>query len=258
MMADAAEVATEAFGVLANTVGEVAEAYITIKDAIEDWGNVSDRVSTDVSNNYLGTAGAFKKAYDEHERFASDTQVGMNTIVDKTSQVNKAIAHMPTTWSEAAPKAEDAGQQIASSLESPLNDAVKDSTQYGADFADGVASGMQGKVGVVSNAANILANAIRNVLHFSRPDEGPLREYEKWMPDMVKGLSQGIYDNLWRIEDASSEVAARLAAPQMIANYNGGINIAVNAAQGQSANEVANAVMVKIQEATNRRNAVWA
>ena len=75
---------------------------------------------------------------------------------------------------------------------------------------------------------------------------------------MVKGLSQGIYDNLWRIEDASSEVAARLAAPQMIANYNGGINIAVNAAQGQSANEVANAVMVKIQEATNRRNAVWA
>lgn len=258
MMADAAEVATEAFGVLANTVGEVAEAYITIKNAIEDWGNVSDRVSTDVSNNYLGTAGAFKKAYDEHERFASDAQVGMDTIIDKTSQVNKSIAHMPTTWTEAAPLAKNAGQEIADSLEKPLNDAVSDSNQYGADFVDGLANGMQGKVGVLSYAANTLANAIRNVLHFSRPDEGPLKEYEQWMPDMVKGLSRGIYDNLWRIEDASTEVASRLAAPQMIANYNGGINIAVNAAQGQSANEVANAVMVKIQEATNRRNAVWA
>ena len=27
-------------------------------------------------------------------------------------------------------------------------------------------------------------------MHFSRPDVGPLRDYETWMPDMVQGLSK--------------------------------------------------------------------
>ena len=37
---------------------------------------------------------------------------------------------------------------------------------------------------------NGLASKIASYLHFSRPDVGPLREYEKWMPDMVEGLSK--------------------------------------------------------------------
>ena len=258
LMADAAKVATEAFGVLAGTVGQVAEAYVTIKGAIEDWGNVADRVTTDVSNHYIGTAGAFKRAYDEHDRFASGTQKGMDTIINKTSQVNKSIANMPTTWSAGAPKAQAAGQTLANSLQQPLNSAVGDSSRYGADFANGLASGMNSRVGVVSYAASTLANAIRSVLHFSRPDVGPLHDYEKWMPDMVAGLSEGIYENLWRIQDASKAVAATLAAPQMVANYNGGISMTVNAAPGQNAQEVADEVMTRIQRATQRRVAVWA
>lgn len=258
LMADAAKVATEAFGILASTVGEVAEAYVTIKGAIEDWGSVADRVTTDVSNHYLGTAGSFKKAYDEHERFASGSQQGMDTIINKTTQVNKSIAKMPTTWSAAAPQAQAAGQTIANSLQQPMNSAVSSSSRYGADFANGLASGINSRVGVVSYAANTLANAIRSVLHFSKPDVGPLRDYETWMPDMIAGLSEGIYDNLWRIQDASKAVAASLAAPQMVANYNGGISMTVNAAPGQNAQEVADEVMARIQRATQRRVAVWA
>ena len=75
---------------------------------------------------------------------------------------------------------------------------------------------------------------------------------------MMQGFEKGILDNLWRVEDASKAVAATIAAPQMVATYNGGINMTVNAAPGQSAQQVADEVMNRIQRATQRRVAVWA
>ena len=47
-------------------------------------------------------------------------------------------------------------------------------------------------IGAVGDAVAGVANKIKNFLHFSRPDEGPLREYEEWMPDMINGLSASL------------------------------------------------------------------
>ena len=35
-----------------------------------------------------------------------------------------------------------------------------------------------------------VADTIASFIHFSRPDTGPLREYETWMPDMMAGLAR--------------------------------------------------------------------
>ena len=258
LMAGAAKVAADAFGTLAKTVGVVAEAYVTIKGAVEDWGNVSDRVSTDVSNNYLGMAGAFKKSYDEHQRFASGTQKGMDTIKNKTTDVNKAIAGMPVAWAAGIPAAASAGEGMANAVRRPLTDIVRESATWGSHAGAGFASGINTQVPVVASAAARVANAVRQVMAFTRPEKGPLHEYEQWMPHMMQGFEKGILDNLWRVEDASKAVAATIAAPQMVATYNGGINMTVNAAPGQSAQQVADEVMNRIQRATQRRVAVWA
>lgn len=258
LMAGAAKVAADAFGTLAKTVGVVAEAYVTIKGAVEDWGNVSDRVSADVSNNYLGMAGAFKKSYDEHQRFASGTQKGMDTIKNKTTDVNKAIAGMPVAWAAGIPAAASAGEGMANAVRRPLTDIVRESATWGSHAGAGFASGINTQVPVVASAAARVANAVRQVMKFTRPEKGPLHEYEQWMPHMMQGFEKGILDNLWRVEDASKAVAATIAAPQMVATYNGGINMTVNAAPGQSAQQVADEVMNRIQRATQRRVAVWA
>ena len=258
LMAGAAKVAADAFGTLAKTVGVVAEAYVTIKGAVEDWGNVSDRVSTDVSNDYLGMAGSYKKAYDEHQRFASGTQTGLDTIKNKTTDVNKAIAGMPVAWAAGIPAAASAGEGMANAVRRPLTDIVRESATWGSHAGAGFASGINTQVPVVASAAARVANAVRQVMKFTRPEKGPLHEYEQWMPHMMQGFEKGILDNLWRVEDASKAVAATIAAPQMVATYNGGINMTVNAAPGQSAQQVADEVMNRIQRATQRRVAVWA
>ena len=78
---------------------------------------------------------------------------------------------------------------------------------WGKDFIDGLASGIRDAIGSVTDAVEGVADKIRSFLHFSRPDEGPLREYEKWMPDFMQGMARGIYESIPQIAKAASMVA---------------------------------------------------
>ena len=59
----------------------------------------------------------------------------------------------------------------------------------------------------VGDAAKSVANKIKSFLHFSRPDEGPLRDYETWMPDMVEGMSKSLQNASPQIENQAKMLA---------------------------------------------------
>lgn len=63
---------------------------------------------------------------------------------------------------------------------------------WGVDMVQGIANGIKGAIRYVTDAVSGVADKIKSFLHFSRPDEGPLVEYESWMPDMVEGLSDSL------------------------------------------------------------------
>lgn len=63
---------------------------------------------------------------------------------------------------------------------------------WGVDMIKGIANGIRGAIHYVTDAVSGVADKIKSFLHFSRPDEGPLAEYESWMPDMVEGLSESL------------------------------------------------------------------
>lgn len=63
---------------------------------------------------------------------------------------------------------------------------------WGVDMVKGIANGIRNAIHHVTSAVTDVANKIKSFLHFSRPDEGPLAEYETWMPDMVDGLSDSL------------------------------------------------------------------
>lgn len=67
--------------------------------------------------------------------------------------------------------------------------------QWGKDFLDGLVNGIKEKITAVTDAIKGVANKIKSFLHFSVPDEGPLTDYESWMPDFMKGLAIGIDEN---------------------------------------------------------------
>ena len=93
--------------------------------------------------------------------------------------------------------------------------------QWGKDMIQGLVNGIKSATSWVTDAVEGVGNTIRSFLHFSRPDEGPLADYETWVPDMMDGLRAGMLSNLTKVQDASRQVASALAGaflPQDI-NY---------------------------------------
>lgn len=74
--------------------------------------------------------------------------------------------------------------------------------QWGKDLISGFIDGIIGNVGNLINSVKNVAATIASYLHFSRPDVGPLRDYEAWMPDMMQGMASTLRANVYRLTDA--------------------------------------------------------
>lgn len=88
----------------------------------------------------------------------------------------------------------------------------KEALQWGADIIGGIVDGIKGAIGKVGEAAKGIADKIKSFLHFSVPDEGPLTDYESWMPDFMGGLAKGISDNKDAVLDKVKELAGGISA----------------------------------------------
>ena len=217
-----------------------------------------------------------QKMDEKGKGFVEDFATGMH---NNNGLMGVAAAHLVDTFyadvAEEKGKATLAGQNITESMatgmatgKSGVIDAAEEvqmsafavwnennqAEQYGADFVSGFATGMHRNNGLVANAAAQIAQTIKEWLHFSRPDVGPLRDYETWMPDFVGGLARTMKESEWMLADASQDLAQTINNNTVTNN----ITMTVNGAAGQNVNDLANVVMLKIQQATDRRSAVWA
>ena len=88
--------------------------------------------------------------------------------------------------------------------------------RWGADIINGIVNGIRSCIGAVANAVTDVANTIRAHLHFSVPDEGPLTDFESWMPDFMGGLAEGIEKSRGLVKAAVNSVATdMIISPQM-------------------------------------------
>ena len=130
---------------------------------------------------------------------------------------------------------------------------------YGSELISGFADGISSGIEWVKNAASSVADTVSAWLHFSRPDVGPLREYDEWMPDLMNGLAQGIEKNKDKVTEALGSLTSDMTTSfDVTANASGlfdagvgyaqntttigAITIEVNARDGQSAADIADEI----------------
>lgn len=101
---------------------------------------------------------------------------------------------------------------------------------WGADLVTGLANGITNGGGIIAKAVSWIGGIIKGFLHFSRPDEGPLREYEKWMPDMIQGMADGIRDNAYLLQEAAADLGGKLKMQLQydVGSANGFAQVATN------------------------------
>ena len=105
--------------------------------------------------------------------------------------------------------------------------------KWGGDVIDGIVDGIRSKIDKVTQAAKDVAGKIKSFLHFSRPDEGPLTDYETWMPDFVGGLARTLRGNRGILAKAVTDVSSAL-------NIRPSIRTSVNSMGSNKAGNVVN------------------
>ena len=91
------------------------------------------------------------------------------------------------------------------------------------DMINGFVDGILSSMSKVADAVKNVAATITSYMHFSRPDVGPLREYESWMPDFMRGLAGGIDANSWRVEDAVDRLTRKMGIELTAAQTGGAV-----------------------------------
>ncbi len=155
-------------------------------------------------------AGAFKLLYDNCEGFRNF----VNGFVEKVVDAFTGFA------SDIKERAVSIGTHITDGIEVAI-DYIRDlphkMTEWGKDMIDGFVAGIKSKLSNVENAVIGIGNKIKSFLHFSRPDEGPLRDYETWMPDFIGRMAEQIEQQKGKITNAVQSMAGEMKFTPAIA-----------------------------------------
>ena len=77
-----------------------------------------------------------------------------------------------------------------------------------------IVNGIKSCISAVGDTVSAVADKIKSFLHFSVPDEGPLTDYESWMPDFMKGLANGIEKSKGMVTKATHPKQVTGSAPR--------------------------------------------
>lgn len=145
-------------------------------------------------------------------------------------------------------------------IKNKFKSIIKEAKEWGSDFIDGFKQGILNRIKSLFSVVTSIPKKIRKLLHFSRPDEGPLRDYETWMPDMMDGLAKGIRDNAFKVEDEVKSLASKMnvnayskASIAQTLSANSSTVIHLNVVSELDGRQVSKAVSQSITRSANSR-----
>lgn len=222
---------------------EAYNAALAARNAIEDEGSVA----------WANAETALRAAEAEMEAAAAK----VIALEDAQTKLTDAIQAGEDQIQKYASEYEEAVTGIASLMNNAGYNA-------GANYGEGLARGISAKKNRVAAAAEELARGVivqgNRTLEISSPSKAAKRMGEFWDEGLVIGLQSGTRD----VSSASQEVAQTVMQSSPVTNNNvttnnthsvGGIYVTVNAADGQNAEDIAEVVMNRIQEAVEREEA---
>lgn len=213
-------------------------------------GSIAQGVKNDISIKIGALVGGLSSIWESIRNGASRAWDGIKSTISQTaSNIGKTVVNGFKSMVNGIGSAlSSVGDVIKSGFDSAVNfltSLPQNALNWGRDFIQGFVDGINQKIGAVVDAAKGIAEKIRSFLHFSRPDVGPLRFYEQWMPDFIDGLAKGMKENAWKITKASEMLAGRITAPITDAG-----NTSVSATIGS--NDI-NRMVAAISSATERQ-----
>lgn len=176
----------------------ISEVIVALKDFVRavDW----EAVGTVIYTALMTIRGAFMRAY-----------YIVKSVIDSLIWLGGVFEELPSKVEARREGIATKFEEIKTAIKTKFEELIESAKNWGKDMIDGFINGIKSKIDAVKSAVSGIASTVRGYLHFSRPDVGPLRDYEKWMPDMVEGLRRTLSASSYKLENAVGGLANGMA-----------------------------------------------
>lgn len=130
-----------------------------------------------------------------------------NTVMSK---INAVINFVRNAVNLVKSTISDMVNGITSTITGLLTKAWNWGSDFINGFKDGIKSGVQG----ILNEVTSMAQGVKDLIHFSEPDKGPLKDFNSWPRDMMRQYAEGIENGRYLVQKAVSDVTADVAMMQ--------------------------------------------
>jgi len=124
----------------------------------------------------------------------------MRLGVDILAQVLKGIINHISHIGETV-------QTVFGKLKEEFSGFGEKAKEWGKDMLQGFIDGIKAKIQGLKDAVKSVTKEIADKLHFSVPEDGPLADADKWMPDFMDLLASGIDTNKFKVTNAIDGLA---------------------------------------------------
>lgn len=196
-------------GIIAGIIAAITAVILVFQNwgsIVEFFSNLFDSAISSVKSCFESAVSSIDSGIKSVIKFFNDLKtkilISLSNIIDNVvSFASNMYSNAVSAGSNFVNGVMEFIFSLPSQIASVLGNLASSAFNWGKDMINGFINGIKSMIGNVVSAVKNVADTITSWLHFSRPDVGPLREYEKWMPDMMKGLAKGIRDNRHLVTD---------------------------------------------------------
>jgi TP901 family phage tail tape measure protein len=233
------------FTTIWNTIKTVITTAVNaIKTVITNVWNAIKSVVTTVMD---GIRTVISTVWNTIKTTVSTVVNGIKTVV--SSIFSNILGGIKTAMSNVFGAVKDGFSKVKDHVTGLASQALT----WGKDLIMGIVNGIKSCISKVGDAAKSVADKIKSFLHFSVPDEGPLTDYESWMPDFMEGLAKGIEKSKGLVADAMDGVAEDMVINPKVSAEMTGSDSQTDAGQGASISGLTAAITDAISQMSGDR-----
>lgn len=196
-------------------------------------GGVANGIKSLVSGDFNGARAAATNAMSTLRNAAGSIFGGIKSVIGGAANgaKNLAVSAFQSLNNATGGKLGKLGSIVSKGISSAFSGFRSlggNMFKWGSEAIGKLVDGIKSMIGNVGNAVKSVGNKIRSFLHFSRPDEGPLRDIDTWMPDMMSKLAGGITGNQGIVKRAVAGVAKSMVIDPAILNPKATVNAQVS------------------------------
>ncbi len=190
------------------------ETWVDIREkAIEIWNTIKTFLIETIWNPIKTVAQQIWEAIKEN--ILNPVNQAWIKLKDVWAEIKKYILGK---WNEIKQGIADMKNKLVSAIMSPFDEAKKKidniisaAYNWGKNLIQNFIDGIKAMIGKVRDAVSRVADTVKGFLGFSSPaKEGPGKTADKWMPNLMQMLADGIQDNIYEVSAAVNRTAGSI------------------------------------------------